>query len=76
MFVRGYMSCLLEGTCHVFGVVFLLLVCPFLPVSLDCPFVLSPSVFSNVYLKQLVHAWVVQYKIMRQIPFLSVLPKG
>jgi hypothetical protein len=93
VFVRGYMSCLLEGTCHVcvvcgclcilvsntycvFGVVFLLLVCPILPVSLDCPFVLSPSVFSNVYLKQLVHAWVVQYKIMRQIPFLSVLPKG
>ena len=65
MFVRGYMSCLLEGTCHVcvvcgclrilvsstycvVGVVFLRLVCPMLPVSLDCPVVLIPSVLSNI----------------------------
>jgi len=26
-------------------------VCPMLPVSLDCPFLMAPSVFSNVYLK-------------------------
>jgi hypothetical protein len=29
--------------------VFLRLVCPGLPVSLDCPFLIAPSVFSNVY---------------------------
>ena len=31
-------------------VVFLCLVCPMLPVSLDCPFWIVSSVFSNVYL--------------------------
>jgi len=25
------------------------LVCPMLPISLDCPFLIAPSVFSNVY---------------------------
>jgi hypothetical protein len=42
----------------VFCVVFLVLlvcfvlclVCPMLPLSLDCPFLIVPSVFSNVYL--------------------------
>ena len=29
----------------------LCLVCPMLPVSLDCPFLITPSVFSNVYLR-------------------------
>ena len=28
------------------------LVYPMLPVSLDCPFLIDPSVFSNVYLHQ------------------------
>jgi hypothetical protein len=28
----------------------LCLVCPMLPVSLDCPYLIVPSVFSNVYL--------------------------
>ena len=31
-------------------IVFLRLVCSVLPVSLDCPFLIAPSVFSNVYL--------------------------
>jgi hypothetical protein len=26
------------------------LVCPLLPVSLDCQFVIAPSIFSNVYI--------------------------
>jgi hypothetical protein len=30
-------------------VCFVCLVYPMLPVSLDCPFLISPSVFSNVY---------------------------
>ena len=29
------------------------LVCPMLPVSLDCPFLIAPSVFSNVYLEKM-----------------------
>ena len=32
------------------------LVCLMLPVSLDCPFTISRSVFSNVYLNQPVHS--------------------
>ena len=35
------------GLCFCF--VFLRLVYPMLPVSLDCPILISPSVFSNVY---------------------------
>jgi hypothetical protein len=31
--------------------VFLCLVCPMLPVSLDCPFLIAPAVFSNVCLR-------------------------
>jgi hypothetical protein len=27
----------------------LLLVCPTLPMSLDCPFLIAPFVFSNIY---------------------------
>ena len=33
----------------VFCVFVLCLVCPMLPVSLDCPFLIAPAVFSNVY---------------------------
>jgi len=37
--------------CVVFLFVFILdLVCPMLPVSLDCPLLIATSVFSNVYL--------------------------
>jgi hypothetical protein len=32
-----------------FCLVFLSLVYPMLPVSLDCPLLIAPSVFSNVY---------------------------
>jgi len=35
---------------HILYCVFLCLVCPMLPVSLDCPFLIAPSVFSKVYL--------------------------
>ena len=37
--------------CCVFVFVFLHLVYAMLPVSLDYPFLIAPSVFSNVYLK-------------------------
>jgi hypothetical protein len=35
--------------CCVFCFVFLCLVYPMLPVSGDCPFLIAPSVFFNVY---------------------------
>jgi hypothetical protein len=35
--------------------VFLRIVCRVLPVSLDCPFLIASSVFSNVYLYD--HTW-------------------
>ena len=34
---------------YIFGCVVLRLVYPVLPVSLDCPILIAPSVFSNVY---------------------------
>ena len=40
--------------CAVFFVLFVFILCfvyPMLPVSLECPFVTAPSVFSNVYLQ-------------------------
>jgi hypothetical protein len=40
--------------CYVFVFVFLRLVYPMLPISLDCPFFLIvPSAFSNVYLQRI-----------------------
>ena len=36
--------------CGFFFVFVLCLACPMLPVSLDCLFLISPSVVSNVYL--------------------------
>ena len=44
--------CLLAhgGVQHIVRCVLLCLVHPMLPVSLDCPFVIVLSVFSNVYL--------------------------
>jgi hypothetical protein len=42
---------------HIFCCVFLRLVYPMLPVSLDCPFLIAPSIFSNVYLAKLWLVW-------------------
>jgi hypothetical protein len=39
--------------CCAFVFIFLRLVCTVLSVSLDCPFLIAPSVFSNVYSKLL-----------------------
>ena len=58
LFVGGLMSylwylCSLanSGVQHILCCVFLRLVCPMLPVSLDCPVFIAPSVFSNFYLE-------------------------
>jgi len=61
LFVRGLMTylhylCLFTYSgvqyilCCVFVLSFLRLVCSMFQVSLDCSFVIVPSVFSNVYL--------------------------
>jgi len=39
-----------NGVQHIFCCVFALFFFVLLPVSLDCPFWIAPSVFSNVYL--------------------------
>ena len=39
-----------SGIQHILSCVFLRLVYPMLLVSLDCPFLIAPSVFCNVYL--------------------------
>jgi hypothetical protein len=54
--VQLVLCCVCLGTvgsnlcCVVFCFVFLRLVYSVLQVSLDCPFVISPSVFYNIYL--------------------------
>ena len=46
-----YLSLFTHGDIrHILYCVFLRLVCPMLPVSLDCTFFIPSSVFSNVYL--------------------------
>jgi hypothetical protein len=54
---RGFMSCLrclcLFACCcvqHILCCIFLRIVYPMLPVSLNCPFLIAHSVFSNVYI--------------------------
>jgi hypothetical protein len=55
---RAYMFCICKiyriwCSTHIvlyFFFFFLCLVYPMLPVSLDCPFLLVPSVFSNIYI--------------------------
>ena len=39
-----------SGVQHILSCVFLRIVNPMLPVSLDCPFLIAPLVFSSVYL--------------------------
>ena len=43
---------------HILCCVFVLFFFVLLPVSLDCPFLIAPWVFSNVYLSKLVILWV------------------
>jgi len=45
------MFCLWEGSCLVCGRDHVLFVLFVFPVSLDCSFVIVPSVFYNVYFK-------------------------
>jgi hypothetical protein len=51
--LMSYLRCLCLfayiGVQHILSCVFLGIVCPVLPVSLDCPFLIALSIFSNVY---------------------------
>ena len=52
VFVGVRVAHLFSFLCCVFFVLFVFVLClvnPMLPVSLDCPFVIAPSVFFNVY---------------------------
>jgi hypothetical protein len=44
---EGYLSYLVF--CVFFCLSSFCVLCPLLPMSLDCPFLIAPSVFSNVY---------------------------
>ena len=44
----SFLCCVVLSFCVLFVFV-LCLVCPLLPVSLDCPFSITPSIFSNGY---------------------------
>jgi hypothetical protein len=52
-YLRYLCLCTYSGVQHillnVFVLFFLVLCIPMLPVSLDCPFFITPSVCSNVY---------------------------
>jgi hypothetical protein len=52
LYLRYLCPFVYSGVQHIlcFCFVFLRLVYPMLSVSLDCPFLIAPSVFSNVYL--------------------------
>jgi hypothetical protein len=51
----SYLRCLCLFTCggvrHELCCIFLRIVCLMLPVSLDFPFLITQSVFSNIYLR-------------------------
>ena len=50
LFVFVYVKCCPTRIVLCIGFVLLRLLYPILPVSLDCPFVIASSVFSNVYI--------------------------
>ena len=48
-----------------------------LPVSLDCPFLIAPSILSNVYLQQIILMYLDRGTILSRYPLRSVyLPSG
>ena len=55
--------------CVVFFVVIVFVLChvyPMLPVSLDCPFLIAPSVFSNLYLEENQETNLIDHGISRK----------
>jgi hypothetical protein len=70
----GY-GCVQHILCCVFCFVWLPLcfVYPMLPISLDCPFVIAPSVFSNVHLHQMHYNHKQQCKMKTVITFTVIV---
>ena len=58
---------LLSVVCCVLFVFILCLVFPMLPVSLDCPFLIAPSIFSNVYSTKFAYAQILIYLSVKQM---------
>jgi len=49
------------------------LVYPMLPVSLDCQFLIAPSVFSNVYIERGIHvSTLLQYTFLSLVLFFLI----
>jgi hypothetical protein len=61
-----------SGVQHIMYCVFVLVFFVLLPVSLDCPFLIAPSVFSNVYLLTIYLLCLVDVFCNRQSTFLWV----
>ena len=59
-----------SGVQHILCCIFVLLSSSMLPVSLDCPFLIAPSVFCNVNLNQTLYkikGYVYMYKLFDEI---------
>ena len=74
-----YYLCLFSHSAvqHILSCVFLRLVYPLLPVSLDCPFLITPSVFYNVYLMTtiLLHLWYFPIVIQSAVDNINITLK-
>ena len=72
MFYLRYLClCLLahSGVQHIMRSVFLRLVYPMLAVSLECPFLISLSLFSNIYLYYIfVGIWIISSNLCKLFP--------
>jgi hypothetical protein len=72
MFYLRYLClCLLahSGVQHIMRSVFLRLVYPMLAVSLECPFLISLSLFSNIYLYYIfVGIWIISSNLCKLVP--------
>ena len=53
--VHALLTLFVLGAQHISFLLFLRTMHPILPVSLDCPFLIVPSIFSNVYLYYTFH---------------------
>jgi hypothetical protein len=59
--------------CFVLFIFVLCLVCPMLPASLDCPFLIAPSVFSDVYFIIKLPVWDVFPQFQQYFSFILLL---
>jgi hypothetical protein len=62
--------CLINYSIIIFSIFVLCLVCPMSPVSLDCPFFIVSSVFSNVYIV-LLYMYII-YMLIHKLWFITI----